>query len=193
MGGEGVLLFQGATAVLPACSGRTGDGDLQAAGVGHQRLTAIDGPAVRRGQEPGQRFELDHRKEVEVAAGRVGQVVGTPAQELRQSSGGVVDGRHGGMLCQRRSARSAVGMLATPPGQNGTMPRAIWSGSISFGLVNVPVKLVTATSPKDVRFHQLHDADGGRINQKRVCSLDGEEVDYSEIVKGYELSGASTS
>ena len=67
------------------------------------------------------------------------------------------------------------------------MPRAIWSGSISFGLVNVPVKLVTATSPKDIRFHQLHASDGGRINQKRVCSLDGEEVDYSEIVKGYEI------
>ena len=58
------------------------------------------------------------------------------------------------------------------------MPRAIWSGSVSFGLVNVPVKLVTATSPKDVRFHQLHDADHGRVQQKRVCSLDGDEVDY---------------
>ncbi|MGH9095708.1 MAG: Ku protein [Acidimicrobiales bacterium] len=69
------------------------------------------------------------------------------------------------------------------------MPRAIWSGSVSFGLVNVPVKLVTATSPKDVRFHQLHGADGGRINQKRVCSVDGEEVDFSEIVKGYDLGG----
>lgn len=67
------------------------------------------------------------------------------------------------------------------------MPRAIWSGSISFGLVNVPVKLVTATSPKDVRFHQLHGKDGGRVNMKRVCSVDGEEVDYSEIVKGYEI------
>ena len=67
------------------------------------------------------------------------------------------------------------------------MPRAIWSGSISFGLVNVPVKLVTATSPKDVRFHQLHASDGGRINQKRVCSVDGEEVEYDEIVKGYEI------
>lgn len=69
----------------------------------------------------------------------------------------------------------------------GAMPRAIWSGSISFGLVNVPVKLVSATSPKDVRFHQLHAKDGGRVNQKRVCSVDGEEVDYSEIVKGYEI------
>ncbi len=60
---------------------------------------------------------------------------------------------------------------------------------MSFGLVNVPVKLVTATSPKDVRFHQLHDADLARINQKRVCSLDGEEVDYAHIVKGYDLGG----
>lgn len=71
------------------------------------------------------------------------------------------------------------------------MPRAIWSGSISFGLVNVPVKLVTATSPKDVRFHQLHAKDGGRINQKRVCSLDGEEVDYLDVVKGYEVARGS--
>jgi DNA end-binding protein Ku len=69
------------------------------------------------------------------------------------------------------------------------MPRAIWSGSVSFGLVNVPVKLVTATSSKDVRFHQLHAADGARISQKRVCSADGEEVDYAEIVKGYDLGG----
>jgi DNA end-binding protein Ku len=69
------------------------------------------------------------------------------------------------------------------------MPRAIWSGSVSFGLVNVPVKLMSATSPKDVRFHQLHDEDGGRIQQKRVCSIDGEEVEYNHIVKGYDLGG----
>jgi DNA end-binding protein Ku len=69
------------------------------------------------------------------------------------------------------------------------MPRAIWSGSVSFGLVNVPVKLMSATSPKDVRFHQLHDADGGRINQKRVCAVDGEEVEFQHIVKGYDLGG----
>lgn len=81
-----------------------------------------------------------------------------------------------------------LGGLSRPClGHNGCMPRAIWSGSISFGLVNVPVKLLSATSPKDVRFHQLHAKDGGRVNQKRVCSLDGEEVEYSEIVKGYEI------
>jgi DNA end-binding protein Ku len=74
-------------------------------------------------------------------------------------------------------------------GKNVRMPRAIWSGSVSFGLVNVPVKLTTAQSPKDVRFHQLHDADNARIQQKRVCSADGEEVEYDHIVKGYDLGG----
>jgi DNA end-binding protein Ku len=67
------------------------------------------------------------------------------------------------------------------------MPRPLWSGSISFGLVNVPVKLVSATSAKDVRFHQLHDEDGARIQQKRVCSVDGSEVPFEHIVRGYEV------
>ena len=68
------------------------------------------------------------------------------------------------------------------------MPRSIWSGAISFGLVNVPVKLYSAVSRKNVRFHQLHDADHVRIQQKRVCPADGEEVPYDNIVKGYEIS-----
>ena len=68
------------------------------------------------------------------------------------------------------------------------MARPIWSGSISFGLVNVPVKLFSATSQKEVAFHQLHDKDGGRIRQKRICSVDGEEVPYEHIVKGFEVS-----
>lgn len=68
------------------------------------------------------------------------------------------------------------------------MPRSIWSGSISFGLVNVPVKLTTAVSPKDVRFNQLHKTDNVRIQQKRVCPADGQEVGYDDIVKGYEIS-----
>jgi DNA end-binding protein Ku len=67
------------------------------------------------------------------------------------------------------------------------MARAIWSGAISFGLVMVPVKVYSAVSRKDVRFNQLHAADGGRIQQKRVCSIDGEEVRYEDIVKGYEI------
>jgi DNA end-binding protein Ku len=68
------------------------------------------------------------------------------------------------------------------------MPRAIWSGAISFGLVNVPIKLYSATSPKTVRFHQLHARDGVRIQQKRVCPVDGEEVPYDQLVKGYEIT-----
>ena len=68
------------------------------------------------------------------------------------------------------------------------MPRAIWSGAISFGLVNVPVKLYSAVSKKTVRFHQLRDETGVRISQKRVDSSTGEEVAYDNIVKGYELS-----
>src|ERR671915_704112 len=68
------------------------------------------------------------------------------------------------------------------------MPRSIWSGAISFGLVNVPVKLYSAVSKKTVRFHQLHAADGVRIQQKRVCPADGEEVPYEDIVKGYEIT-----
>jgi DNA end-binding protein Ku len=68
------------------------------------------------------------------------------------------------------------------------MARSIWSGSISFGLVNVPVKLYSAVSRKTVHFHQLHDADGSRIQQKRVCVADGEEVPYEHIVKGYEVA-----
>lgn len=71
------------------------------------------------------------------------------------------------------------------------MPRSIWSGAISFGLVNVPVKLYTAVRKKDVRFHQLHEKDGGRIQQKRVCSIDGEEVPYDEIAKGYEIASGN--
>jgi DNA end-binding protein Ku len=68
------------------------------------------------------------------------------------------------------------------------MPRPIWSGSVSFGLVSVPVKLFSATSPKEVRFHLVHDKDGGRIHQKRVCSVDGQEVPWEHVVKGFEVS-----
>ena len=67
------------------------------------------------------------------------------------------------------------------------MARSIWSGAISFGLVNVPVKLYSAVSRKTVRFHQLHEEDGVRIQQKRVCPQHDEEVPYDQIVKGYEI------
>jgi DNA end-binding protein Ku len=69
------------------------------------------------------------------------------------------------------------------------MPRAIWSGAISFGLVNIPVKLYSAVSRKTVRFHQLDSADNQRIQQKRVNPRTGEEVPYENLVKGYEIGG----
>ncbi|TFV65539.1 UNVERIFIED_ORG: Ku protein [Bacillus sp. AZ43] len=65
--------------------------------------------------------------------------------------------------------------------------RSIWRGAVSFGLVSIGVKLYSATEDKDIRFHQVHAADGGRVKYKRVCSIDGEEVEYSDIAKGYEL------
>ncbi len=68
------------------------------------------------------------------------------------------------------------------------MPRPIWSGAVSFGLVNVPVKLTTAQSPKDVRFNQLDGKDGTKISTKRVRPDTGEEVPYERLVKGYEIS-----
>jgi DNA end-binding protein Ku len=68
------------------------------------------------------------------------------------------------------------------------MARAIWTGAISFGLVNVPVKLYSATSPKSVRFHQLSSKTGARIKQKRVDPSTGDEVAFEDIVKGYELT-----
>jgi DNA end-binding protein Ku len=68
------------------------------------------------------------------------------------------------------------------------MARSIWRGAISFGLVNVPVKLYSAVSKKTVRFNQLHDADNVRIQMKRVCPADDEEVPFEHVVKGYEIS-----
>lgn len=66
--------------------------------------------------------------------------------------------------------------------------RAIWKGAVSFGLVNVPVRLFAATEENDIRFHQVHRADGGRIRYKRTCSVCGEEVGFDSIAKGYETS-----
>ncbi|GAA1986192.1 Ku protein [Catenulispora subtropica] len=74
--------------------------------------------------------------------------------------------------------------------QTSPMPtNKVWSGSISFGLVNVPVGLYAATEDKSVRFHRYHVEDGGRIRQKRVCEIDGEELDTADIARGYELPG----
>jgi DNA end-binding protein Ku len=70
--------------------------------------------------------------------------------------------------------------------------RAIWKGAISFGLVTIPVKLYSATEEKDVTFHQVRRSDGSRIKYKRVAAADGEEVQYGDIAKGYELANGET-
>ncbi|HYZ10929.1 MAG TPA: Ku protein [Actinomycetota bacterium] len=64
--------------------------------------------------------------------------------------------------------------------------KTMWRGAISFGLVSIPVRVYTATEEKTLRFNQLHEKDHGRIKYQRVCSKDGQEVPYDEIVKGYE-------
>src|SRR3954465_12456588 len=68
------------------------------------------------------------------------------------------------------------------------MARAIWSGSISFGLLNVPVKLYSAVARKNVSFRELRASDGSRVRHKRVAEADGKEVAYEDMVKGYEIS-----
>ncbi len=64
--------------------------------------------------------------------------------------------------------------------------RSVWKGAVAFGLVNVPVRLYSATTDHDIRFHQVHRGDGGRIRYKRTCDVCGQEVSYAEIDKGYE-------
>ncbi len=68
------------------------------------------------------------------------------------------------------------------------MPRSIWNGTVSFGVVNVPVKLYSATESKTVRFHEVHLADGSRIEHKRFCSKEDKEVPSEEVVKGHQVS-----
>jgi DNA end-binding protein Ku len=66
-------------------------------------------------------------------------------------------------------------------------PRSIWNGTVTFGLVNVPIKLYSATESKTVRFNEVHAKDGARIEHRRICSKEGKEIDYDEVVKGYEV------
>jgi DNA end-binding protein Ku len=67
-------------------------------------------------------------------------------------------------------------------------PKSIWNGTISFGLAHVPVKLYSATESKSVSFHEVHVSDGARIEHKRICSKEGKEVPFKQVVKGYEVS-----
>jgi DNA end-binding protein Ku len=66
--------------------------------------------------------------------------------------------------------------------------RSIWNGTITFGLVNIPVKLYTATESKSIHFHLVHARDGSRVENRRICSKEGKEVPYKEVIKGYEVA-----
>jgi DNA end-binding protein Ku len=68
------------------------------------------------------------------------------------------------------------------------MPRSIWNGTITFGLVNVPIKLYSATESKTVHFHEVHVKDGAQVEHRRYCTREDKEVDYKDVVKGYEVS-----
>jgi DNA end-binding protein Ku len=68
------------------------------------------------------------------------------------------------------------------------VPKSIWNGTITFGMVNVPIKLYSATESKSIHFHEVHAKDGARIEHRRICPKEGKEVPYKEIVKGYEVS-----
>ena len=95
--------------------------------------------------------------------------------------------RASGPTRTRKIASARKGSAGVRTGTFEGMPRAIWSGAISFGLVNIPVKLYSAVSQKTVRFHQLDAESGQRIRQQRVNPESGEEVPYEQIVKGYEI------
>jgi DNA end-binding protein Ku len=69
------------------------------------------------------------------------------------------------------------------------MPKSIWNGTITFGMVNVPVKLYSATESKTVHFQEVHVSDGSRIEHRRICSKEDRQVPYDQVVKGYEVSG----
>jgi DNA end-binding protein Ku len=69
------------------------------------------------------------------------------------------------------------------------MPRSIWNGTITFGLIAVPIKVYSATESHTIHFHQVHGSDGARIKQKRICSKEGKEVPYKEVAMGYEVRG----
>ena len=85
-----------------------------------------------------------------------------------------------------------VGLAWTGRFQHAWLVRAIWKGSISFGLVSVPVKAYTATEDHDVRFHQVHAADGGRVKYNRVCRECGNVLELAEIAKGYQVPNGPT-
>jgi DNA end-binding protein Ku len=96
---------------------------------------------------------------------------------------------------QAGAARTGIAGTDTPeclPAAAGVartrMPKSIWNGTITFGMVNVPVKLYSATESKSIHFHEVHAKDGARIEHRRICPKEDKEVPYEDIVKGYEVS-----
>src|SRR5215211_7178649 len=89
------------------------------------------------------------------------------------------------MRCPPPGAVAWVWRNSRAVGNTGTM-RSIWKGSISFGLVNVPVKVYSATTSHDVSLHQVHEKDGGRIRCERKCEVCGKVVAYEDITKAYD-------
>ena len=71
------------------------------------------------------------------------------------------------------------------------MPRPLWKGAISFGMVTIPIKLYTATEEKDVHFNMLHEKDNSRVKQKIFCAEEDEEISRDEVVKGYDIGGGN--
>ena len=72
-------------------------------------------------------------------------------------------------------------------GTRKPMPRSLWNGTVTFGMVNIPIKLYTATESKTVHFHEVHQKDGARIQHRRICPKDEQEVPADQTVKGYEV------
>jgi len=93
------------------------------------------------------------------------------------------------LLCWVLTVLTPEGRSSLETRQKGywVIMRAMWRGEISFGLVMIPIRLYSATEHRDVTFRQVHREDGGRIRFRRICSLDGEEVPYADVAKGYEL------
>src|SRR5919202_2085755 len=83
------------------------------------------------------------------------------------------------------SARADV-CLTAPAGETSVMPRAIWTGSISFGLVNVPVRMYSAIDEHKLHFNFIHEKDGSRIGYEKICKKEGKPVPDDEIVKAFE-------
>src|SRR5688500_17541346 len=88
-----------------------------------------------------------------------------------------------------RSLLAAIGLHLRPGLMLTVGMRAIWKGAIAFGLVNVPVKVYSATEDHDISLHQVHNADGGRIRYQRRCEVCSKIVDYADIEKAYESDG----